>query len=136
VGALMRDAPPTPVAGPTLLLFDHFSAEGTSVSSVLSTESDDRTMQQTPAVRPVLCAERQLGPSRRGEVRRSGSTPRRSTSLPPELLSSFSGPLDGQRHGPSEVQGSGHSDGCEVAVRRLTCMFTVEPAWSSTHILL
>lgn len=25
-------------------------------------------------------------------------------------------------------QGSGHSDGCEVAVRGLTCMFTVEPA--------
>jgi len=33
-------------------------------------------------------------------------------------------------------QGSGHSDGCEVGVRRLTCMFTVEPAWFPAHLLL
>jgi hypothetical protein len=33
-------------------------------------------------------------------------------------------------------QGSGHSDGCEVAVRRLTCMVTVESAWLPAHLLL
>jgi hypothetical protein len=32
-------------------------------------------------------------------------------------------------------QGSGHGDGCEVAVKRLTCMNTVDTAWFTIHSL-
>jgi hypothetical protein len=44
--------------------------------------------------------------------------------------------FQGSGHGARQAQGSGHSDGCEVAVKRLTCMNTVDTAWFTIHSLL
>jgi hypothetical protein len=53
-----------------------------------------------------------------------------------QATSRSSQPSSARKEGKPVAQGSGHSDGCEVAVKRLTCMNTVDTAWFTIHSLL